>query len=111
MSDAEQPQPQAQPEPEGDREAPEDGVTAAKTAEDPRKTGPLAPAWIALERGDHVEAARVAGELARSEDEALRNDAQAFLQRLKPDPVILMVFAGTALLLALLAWQYLGLRR
>lgn len=109
MSDAEQPKPQ--PESKGEPTPPEDSASPAKTAEDPRKTGPLAPAWVALERGDHVEAARVASELARSEDEALRNDAQAFLQRLKPDPVILMVFAGTALLLVLLAWQYLGLRR
>lgn len=115
MSDAEQPELESK----GEGDAPDRQPTAEKTAEkslqktadDPRMQGPLGPAWIALERGDHVEAARIAGELARSEDEALRNDAQAFLKRLAPDPVILMVFAGTALLLLLLAWQYLGLRR
>lgn len=80
----------------------------AQKSEDPRTTGPLAPAWAALERGDHVEAAKLARELAKSDDETTRNDADAFLQRLLPDPVILMVFAGTGLLIVLLAWQYLG---
>jgi len=83
---------------------------AAQKSEDPRATGPLAPAWAALERGDHVEAAKLARELAKSDDETIRNDAEAFLQRLRPDPVILMVFAGTGLLILLLAWQYLGHR-
>lgn len=78
---------------------------------DPRLEGPLAPAWAALERGDHVEAASLARALTTSEDEVVRRDADAFLQRLKPDPVILMVFAATGLLLLLLAWQYLGRHR
>lgn len=78
---------------------------------DPRYEGPLASAWTALERGDHVEAASLARALAKSEDEVVRRDAEAFLQRLKPDPVILMVFAATGLLLLLLAWQYLGRHR
>lgn len=82
--------------------------SAAHESEDPRMTGPLAAAWAALERGDHVEAAKIARELAKSDDETTRNDAEAFLQRLRPDPVILMVFAGTGLLIVLLAWQYLG---
>lgn len=81
-----------------------------EAAADPRTSGPLAPAWAALEKGDHVEAARIARELAKSDDETTRNDATAFLKRLEPDPVILMVFAGTALLIVLLAWQYLGHR-
>ncbi len=85
-------------------------VPEKKPAVDPRASGPLAPAWAALERGDHVEAASIARGLAKSDDEATRNDADAFLQRLKPDPVILMVFAGTGLLILLLAWQYLGHR-
>jgi hypothetical protein len=77
---------------------------------DPRRDGPLGPAWAALERGDHVEARSIAGAIARGEDEAARREAEDFLRRLEPDPVILMVFAATGLLLLLLAWQYLGHR-
>jgi hypothetical protein len=91
--------------------APAQGEASAPPADDPRATGPLAPAWAALERGDHVEAARIARALAEGPDEVIRRDAEDFLARLRPDPVIVMVLVGTGLLLALLAWQYLGLRR
>ncbi len=84
------------------------GEAAQAVAKDPRLEGPLASAWTALERGYHVEAASLARKLAESEDEVVRRDAEAFLARLRPDPVILMVFAATGLLLLLLAWQYLG---
>jgi hypothetical protein len=82
----------------------------AASSKDPWREGPLGPAWAALERGDHVEARSIAGAIAQGEDEASRREAEAFLRRLEPDPVILMVFAATGLLLLLLAWQYLGHR-
>ncbi len=109
MSDEQQSAPEDRENP---AETPADSLVepAKPAAVDPRTVGPLAPAWAALERGDHVEAAKLARELTKSEDETVRNDATALLERLKPDPVILMVFAGTGLLILLLAWQYLGHR-
>lgn len=107
------PSPEKKPADAPSTEAAKDESPDAKpvATKDPRFEGPLGAAWTALERGDHVEAASLARALAKSEDEVVRRDAEAFLQRLKPDPVILMVFAATGLLLLLLAWQYLGRHR
>jgi cobalamin biosynthesis Mg chelatase CobN len=85
--------------------------SALATVDIARATGPLHAAWAALERGDHVEAKRLALELAKSEDETVRKEAEAFLTRMQPDPMILLVLLGTLLLLAFLAVQYLGPQR
>ncbi len=62
----------------------------------------------ALDHGDHVETARLARGLVASPNESLRGTGEAMLARLRPDPVILGVFAVTGLLAVALAVAYLG---
>jgi hypothetical protein len=76
----------------------------------PSPDDPLAPAEAALARGDHAEARRLAQALTTHADPAVRARAEALLARLRPDPVIVAVLVGTALLIAVLSALYLGTR-
>ena len=67
-------------------------------------------AWAELEKGDHVKAREIAFELSKSADLVVSKEAHEFIERMKPDPVILLVLLGTAILIAFLAVQYLGPR-
>lgn len=72
------------------------------------REGPLKAAWAELEKGDHVKARELALELSKSPDGVVSKEANEFIERMKPDPVILLVLLGTAILIAFLAVQYLG---
>lgn len=99
--------------PASDLAAPAPATPAEEASAEPlvaAKNGPLKDAWTALEQGDHVRAREFALELSKSSDALIRKEAEEFLERMKPDPMILLVLLGTAVLIAFLAVQYLGPR-
>jgi len=65
---------------------------------------------LAFESGDHGEARRIADELARTDDTALKAAGEAALDRLRLDPMVVGVFISSAAVLIALALAYLGPR-
>ncbi|MDP3273666.1 MAG: hypothetical protein Q8Q09_00620 [Deltaproteobacteria bacterium] len=98
------------PESAPDPAQPEGPDAESKRVIDPRTVGPLAPAWTALERGDHVEARRLAQAVIDDSTSEItdKNDALSLLERMRPDVTILVVFGLTGALMVLLAIYYLG---
>ena len=62
----------------------------------------------ALDRGDHVETARLARTLTHSDDPETQTAGRAMIERLRPDPMILGVMISTGFLIVALALGYLG---
>jgi hypothetical protein len=87
-------------------EAPAPVAEAPRPPEDAR----VRAMELALEHGDHGEARRIAGELARTDDTALRAAGEATLDRLRLDPMVVGVFISSAAVLIALALAYLGPR-
>ena len=65
-----------------------------------------ADAEKAIERGDFAEAKKLARQASQSGDEKEREAGRGILQRMKPDPVVIALAVGSALLfvVVLVAW-------
>lgn len=84
------------------------GPRDARTYPRPPVGDPLYDAWAALDRGDHAKARELATALLAHEDEGVKQGAHDLLDRLKPDRVVLAVFALTLLLMVGLALTYIS---
>lgn len=84
------------------------GPRDARTYPRPPVGDPLYDAWAALDRGDHAKTRELATGLLAHEDEGVKQGAHDLLDRLKPDRVVLAVFALTLLLMVGLALTYIG---
>lgn len=73
----------------------------------PIEGDPLANAIAAMDRGNLVEAKRLASELARdTKDPAVRARAENLLSQLAPDPLVIVVMIATGLLAVVLYLVY-----
>lgn len=88
--------------------APEPSPDAATYRSGP--PDPLAPAIAAVERGDLVEAKRLATEIARDTSDPdtaeLRKRAENLLSQLAPDPLVIAVMIATGVLAVVLYLVY-----
>lgn len=67
---------------------------------------PLRAAVQAIDRGDLVEARRLASELAQSADPGVQTRARALSQQLAVDPVVVAVMLATGALIVVLYLVY-----
>jgi hypothetical protein len=70
----------------------------------PQPQTPLAKARWALEAGDVRRARTLAAEAVRSGPESEREEAEALLRKLGPDPRALLVAAVVLVMIAVAAW-------
>ncbi len=87
----------------------DDTSTAAspRVADASAAPDPLAPAIAAMDRGNLVEAKRLAGDLVRSSsDTEVRTRAENLLSQLAPDRVIVAVMVASGLLAVVLYLVY-----
>ena len=92
-------------------EAPAPEATApAAEAPRPPEDARVRAMELAFEYGDHGEARRIADELTRTDDAALKSAGEAALDKLRLDPMVVGVFISSAAVLIALALAYLGPR-